>query len=661
MMKIGMARLTFCVKYDKMNRLKGGGVMIALTCDNLSLAFGIDTLFERVSFSLQDGDKLGIVGVNGAGKSTLMKMIAGEVSADTGNVFIARDKSIGYLSQNPDFESENTVLGEMMLAFSDLIAEEKAIESMRRDAEEGSVEAALKYSERYESFIKRGGLEYQSRAKSVLQNLGFGEGYHEMPIRSLSGGQKTRVALAKLLLTEPDIIMMDEPTNHLDIENIEWLERFIRQTQKTILVISHDRYFLCKTTNKTLEIENGHAKLYDGNYDVYAAKKKKDREVLWHQFKNQQKEIAHIEASIEQQRRWNREKNIKKAESMQKRLDRMEKISAPENEPIGIRFTLEAHSESGNDVLSVRKLSKAYPVKRLFDEASFEIKKGDRALIVGPNGCGKSTLLKIIYGTVPQSSGYVDYGYNVRVGYYDQEHHNISSSGIVLDEIWNDYDRMTETEVRSLLALFLFRGEDVYKDLSVLSGGEKARISLCKLMLSKVNFLILDEPTNHLDIASREVLEDALMNYDGTILAVSHDRYFINKLSTRILAFDRTEILDFDGNYSEYLSYCERKKADASEETDSKPPVMTNAKAQYLANKQAAAERRKLERRLEKLEKEIALCEKELEDNTLECETTASGDYQRLSELYQRNEELEEALLLMWEERETLKSSLLES
>ena len=636
--------------------------MIAISCDNLSLAFGVDVLFEKVSFSLQDGDKLGIVGVNGAGKSTLMKMIAGEIGSDTGNVYIAKGKTVGYLSQNPDFESENTVLGEMMLAFSHLIEEEKALEEMRRAAENGSVDAAMRYSERYEAFIKKGGLEYASRARSVLKNLGFGDEYHEMPIRSLSGGQKTRVALAKLLLTEPDIIMMDEPTNHLDIDNIEWLEKFIRQSAKTVIVISHDRFFLCRTTNKTLEIENTHAKLYDGNYDVYAAKKKKEREVLAHQYKNQQKEIARLEAVIEQQRRWNREKNIKKAESTQKRLDRIERIEAPEHDPANIRFTLTAHSESGNDVLSVRKLSKRYPVKLLFEDVAFEIKKGDRALIVGPNGCGKSTLLKIIYGTVPQSSGFVDYGYNVRVGYYDQEHHNISENGTVLDELWDEYDRMTETEIRSTLALFLFKGEDVYKDISVLSGGEKARLSLAKLMLQKVNFLILDEPTNHLDIASREILEDALFAYDGTLLAVSHDRYFINKLSSRILAFDGTAILDFDGNYGEYLAYLERKRAAESESVElPAAPAMSDAKAQYLANKQAAAERRKQERRKERLEKEIEAAEKELEANTAEIEGEAAQDYQRLSELYQRNEELEESLLLMWEELEALTALLSES
>ncbi len=632
--------------------------MIAISCENLSLAFGIDVLFEKVSFSLETGDKLGIVGVNGAGKSTLMKMIAGEVASDSGNVYFGRGLTLGYLSQNPDFESNNTVLGEMMTAFSDLIEEEKALEIMQKEAENGSMTAAMAYSERYEAFIKRGGLEFRSRARSVLLNLGFGEGYHDMAISKLSGGQKTRVALAKLLLTEPDIIMMDEPTNHLDIENIEWLEKFVRQCSKTVIIISHDRYFLCRTTNKTLEIENTHAKLYDGNYDIFAAKKKKEREVAAHQYKNQQKEIARLEASIEQQRRWNREKNIKKAESMEKRLDRIERVAAPEHDPENIRFTLTAASESGNDVLSVRKLSKHYPVKPLFDDASFEIKKGDRALIVGPNGCGKSTLLKIIYGNIPQSSGYVDYGYNVRVGYYDQEHHNISSSGTVLDEVWNDHDQMTETAVRSLLALFLFKGEDVYKDLSVLSGGEKARISLCKLMLQKVNFLLLDEPTNHLDIASREILEDALMGYDGTILAVSHDRYFINKLATKILAFDKTSILDFDGNYAEYLAYLENKKLSDGEAVQTKAPIMTDAKAKYLANKQATAEKRKLEKRLEKLEGEIKAAEDELENNTAECESLPSDAYLRMAELYKRNEELEEALLLMWEEAEALKAAL---
>lgn len=407
-----------------------------------------------------------------------------------------------------------------------------------------------------------------------------------------------------------------------------------------------------------MEIENCHGKLYDGNYDTYVVKKKKEREVLEHQYKNQQKEIARLEAHIEQQRRWGREKNIIKAESSQKRLDRMEKIDAPEHLPQNIRFQFQEAMESGNDVLDVRKLGKSYPVKTLFENVNFEIKKNDHAMIIGPNGCGKSTLLKIIYGTVPPSSGVVNYGYNVRVGYYDQEHHNLSETGTVIDELWDDYDKMSETEIRNTLALFLFKGDDVFKDISVLSGGEKARLSLAKLMLSKVNFLILDEPTNHLDIFSREVLENALEGFNGTILAVSHDRYFINKLSSRILAFEDKTVLDFDGTYSEYLDYRDKQKASEDGEVHTREKVKvtpaSEAKSQYLASKQAAAEKRRAERRVEKLNIEIAKAEKELEDNTVECETTAALDHVRLSELYARNEVLEESLLAMWEEREAI-------
>ncbi len=635
--------------------------MIAISCENLSLSFGTDILFENLAFSLNEGDKLGIVGVNGAGKSTLFKMIAGLCEPDTGSVYLSRDKTVGYLSQNPDFESENTVLGEMLDAFRDLMAEEEELENLRKAAESGDLDAAMKYPGRQERFIERGGLEYRARSRSVLANLGFGESYHNLPIASLSGGQKTRIALARLLLTEPDIILLDEPTNHLDIENIEWLEKFIAQSKKTILIISHDRYFLCRTTTKTFEIENRHGKLYEGNYDTYIAKKKKEREVQAHQYKNQQKEIARLEAHIEQQRRWGREKNIIKAESSQKRLDRMEKIAAPEKDPQNIRFQFEAAEESGNDVLDTRALGKCYPVKTLFENFTFSLKKNDRAVIIGPNGCGKSTLLKILYGTVPPSAGTVQYGYHVRVGYYDQEHHNLSDSGRVIDELWDEFDRLSETKIRSTLALFLFKGEDVYKEISILSGGEKARLSLAKLMLSKVNFLILDEPTNHLDIASREVLEDALSVFEGTILAVSHDRYFIDKLSTRILAFEGTTVQDFDGNYQEYLAYRENernRKAGATPAAAPAPAAVTDSKAQYLAAKQAAADRRKAERRLEKLKKDIPAYEKELEDNTLECETTAALDHVRLSELYERNAFLEETLLTLWEELDRLKEEL---
>ncbi len=638
-------------------------IVISLSCENLSLSFGANLLFENISFSLNEGDRLGVVGVNGVGKSTLFKIIAGIDEPDSGSVYISKEKNIGYLSQNPDFESENTVIGEMLEAFSSLIKEEESLEKMRVEAENGVLTAAMNYSAAYERFIEKGGLEYRARSRSVLANLGFGDEYHNIPIRTLSGGQKTRIALAKLLLSEPDIIMLDEPTNHLDIENIEWLEKFLASVKKTVLIISHDRYFLCKTTNKTLELENHKAKLYDGNYDSYIAKKKKDREVLEHQYKNQQKEISRLEAHIEQQRRWGREKNIIKAESSQKRLDRMEKIAAPENSPQNIRLKFNSATESGNDVLDISKLSKSYPVKALFENVNFEIKKNDRAIIIGPNGCGKSTLLKIIYGTVPPSSGLVKYGYNVRVGYYDQEHHNISEANTIIDELWGDYDKLSETEIRNTLALFLFKGDDVYKEISVLSGGEKARISLAKLMLSKVNLLILDEPTNHLDINSREILEEALEAFEGTIIAVSHDRYFINRMATKILYFDKLSVNDFQGSYKEYLDYTALEKNnneayDAKLAKNEKIKEMSESKAQYIAAKQMASDRRRLERRYEKLEVDIKAAEEELEKNTAEAETTAAFDHIRLSELYLRNEELESYLLEMWEELEALKTEL---
>lgn len=635
--------------------------MIAISCENLCLSFNGETLFENISFALNEGDKLGIVGVNGAGKSTLFRIIAGLEEPDQGEVYLSRDKTIGYLSQNPDFESDNTVLGEMMEAYKDLIAEEEALELMRLSAEQGNIEAAMQYPARYESFIARGGLEYKARARSVLEKLGFDETYHNMPIRSLSGGQKTRIALARLLLTEPDIILLDEPTNHLDLENIEWLEKYIAATKKTVLLISHDRLFLTRTTNKTLELFDKHAKLYDGNYDVFAAKKKKEREIQAHQYKNQQKEIARLEAHIEQQRRWGREKNIIKAESSQKRLDRIERIDAPKADPDAIRFQFKAAMASGNDVLSVKALSKSYPVKPLFDGVNFDLKKGDRAVIIGPNGCGKSTLLKIIYGIVPPMSGVVQYGYNVQVGYYDQEHHNINDNNTVIDELWNDYDKLSQTEVRSVLALFLFRGDDVFKEVSVLSGGEKARLSLAKLMLAKVNFLILDEPTNHLDIASREILEDALMAFQGTILAVSHDRYFIKKIATRILAFEEQSVLDYQGNYDSYRTFSETKNEDSNrpsggDATRAEEPM--NGKAQFMASKQAASERRKNERRYETLVAEIARVEKKLEENTIAYETDTTLDHVQLMALYTENQELEEKLLAMWEEVEELKTVL---
>ena len=623
--------------------------MICIGLDNVGLSFGTDVVFEKVSFSLNDGEKLGIVGSNGAGKSTLLRIIAGEYEPDEGSVYISKDKTVGYLAQHNEYNSERSVFDELLSAFSDLINMEKRLEEIRKKAEEGDYEASLAYPLANERFIERGGLEYKGRCRGVLLNLGFTEDMFDTRVSTLSGGQKERLALASILIREPDVIILDEPNNHLDIRNIEWLEKFLSQTKKTVILVSHDRYFLSKVTTKTLEISGGRAKLYNGGYDKYVEQKKKDEEAYEKLYRTQQKEIERLEAIIEQQKRWNREKNIIKAEATQKRIDRMEKLEAPQKAEEAIRMRFNSAIESGNDVLTLRSLSKAYGSKVLFDKVDYEVFKNDRVVIVGPNGCGKSTLLKILSGYVKQDSGGFFYGYNVVMGYYDQENQNLNPYNTVLDELWNAYPNLTQTEIRNTLALFLFKGDDIEKPISVLSGGEKARLSLAKIILSKINLLILDEPTNHLDIMSMEVLENALSLFEGTIIAVSHDRYFIKKLATRILAFRGSELFGYEGGYDDYLEYTEKYLA---EQKESGVREEKDSKKKYLESKQVAAEKRKNERRIAALKKEAEDAEAELEKLTLEAETSAATDHVRLSEIYERSSYLEERLLEIWAELE---------
>jgi len=456
---------------------------------------------------------------------------------------------------------------------------------------------------------------------------------------------------------EPDIILLDEPTNHLDVESIAWLEKFISGSKKTFLIISHDRYFLCSVTDHTLEIEHTRAKLYNGNYDKYLETKKRDREILEHHYKNQQKEIARIEAYIEQQRRWNREKNIIAAESRQKQLDKMVRIEAPTSDPTKVRMRFEQSEESGDDVLSVKRLSKSYGEKKLFADLSFEVKKRDRVFIIGTNGCGKSTLIKILNYKETPDAGRFDYGYNVKSGYYDQENQNLTPSATVLDELWDCYADLTQTEVRNALALFNFRSDDIFKEVRVLSGGEKARLTFAKMMLSKTNTLFLDEPTNHLDIPSREVLEDAIEQFPGTVIAVSHDRYFIKKLATRILSFEENGVLDFDGTYEDYLRYKERVAN--SEETggaSQNEESVSDSKKKYLEDKKSASERRKRERRIAYLYDEIKKTENALDAVEREMSGEAASDHVRLTELYGENTRLEEYMLECMQELEELES-----
>ncbi len=620
--------------------------MIIIGCNKISLSYGMTDILTDVSFSLNEGEKLGVVGVNGAGKSTLFRILMGQTDPTSGDVFISKDKTVGYLEQNSDYDSDATVLAEMLKAFPDLTYMEDQLEKLRQAAEYDE-EAAIRFANLHEKFVAQGGLTYQSRCQGVLTSLGFGEQFWNVPINNLSGGQKTRVALARIILSEPDIILLDEPTNHLDIESIEWLEKYLAGCHKTILLISHDRYFLCKVTNRTLEIERAKAKLYRGNYDYYITEKKREREVQEHQYREQQKEIARIEAYIEQQRRWNRERNIIAAESRQKQLDKMERISAPSRLPDPIRMQFSEAEESGYDVLSVRKLSKSYPGRTLFNNLSFELKKRDHLFIVGQNGTGKSTLMKILCGQVPQDSGVFEYGYNVTRGYYDQENQNLDESNTVIDELWNHYSHLTQTEIRNALALFLFKGEDIFKEISVLSGGEKARITFAKLMLSKFNLLFMDEPTNHLDIMSREVLEDALADFDGTIIAVSHDRYFIRKLASRVLAFQKDgTVLDYQGTYEDYLRYIERLSAEATTVTSAE--TVSRSKQDYLLSKQQNAERRKAERQIAKAKEEVTSIEERLSVIPAEMDA-ASTDHKKLTALYEEQGVLEERLMELLE------------
>lgn len=620
--------------------------MISISCENINMTFGSEEIIKKVSFALNDGERLGIVGVNGAGKTTLFKIITGEYTPTDGNVYIAKEKVLGILAQENAFDDGGTVLGEVMLAKADLIQMENELEFLRKSIENGDNSLADRYAKLHDVFTKNGGFEFRGRVKGTLKNMGFDESMWDTKISKLSGGQKTRLAMVKLILREPDIMLLDEPTNHLDTYSVEWLEDFLRTYKKTVLIISHDRYFLDRTATKILEIENGKSKVYNGNYTDYTKQKETDREIQERHYKNQQREIARIEAYIEQQKRWNRERNIIAAESRQKLLDKMERVERPEALPESIRLKFNSSTESGNDVVKAKNLSKSFGTLKLFSDVSFEIHKREHVFITGHNGCGKSTLIKILADRLRSDSGSMEYGYNVKVGYYDQENQELNEDNTVLDELWDSYENLTQTEVRNALALFLFKGDDIQKKVSMLSGGEKARLTLCKLILSKMNLLILDEPTNHLDINSREALENALLSFDGTIIAVTHDRYFLSKLANRILNFDNCKVTDFIGTYDQFCDY--RKRLESETNDEKKEFVITSSKESYLQNKKEQAEIRKQERKIklakeevQKIEEELGVLEKDIEAN--------ASDYVKTAELWQRREELEERLLELYE------------
>lgn len=637
-----------------------------LACHGISKAFEEKIIVDNGSFHIEDHEKAALVGPNGAGKSTILKMIVGELPTDSGNVILTRGKTLGYLAQHQNMDSSNSIYDEVKSAKAHLIAMEEQLRSIELEMKDLSGSELNSRMETYHrltaAFERENGYAYESEITGVLKGLGFQEDEFSRPVATLSGGQKTRVSLGKLLLSKPDILLLDEPTNHLDLNSITWLETYLLNYTGAALIVSHDRYFLNRIVTKVIEIEAGQVMTYLGNYSDFSYKKKQLREARLKEYLNQQQEIKHQEAVIEKLRSFNREKSIKRAESREKMLNKIERIEKPQEINTDIHLTLTPSVVSGNDVLSIEHLSKAFPPQQLFSDVSFEIKRGEHVAIIGDNGTGKTTLLKILNGLVDADHGSFTLGTNVHIGYYDQEHHVLHMEKTIFDEISDDYPSLTNTEIRNMLAAFLFTGDDVFKLIGDLSGGERGRVSLAKLMLSEANFLILDEPTNHLDIASKEILEHALNDYTGTLLYVSHDRYFINQTATRILDLVNQKFVNYIGNYDYYLEKKEELTAaytsevNASDSSSSASAPSEN-KLSWQEQKEAQAKERKRQNDLRKTEERITALEErdseidqlmmkeEIFTNSVKCQELAQEKAtiaEELYELYEKWEELEE-------------------
>ncbi|MFR5713344.1 MAG: ribosomal protection-like ABC-F family protein [Clostridium sp.] len=556
-----------------------------LSCSNISKSFGTDSILKHVSFHIEEREKAAVVGINGAGKSTLLKIIVGELAPDEGSVIVAKGKTLGYLAQHQDLDSGRTIYDELLEVKRPVIEMEERLRTlevnMKRSQGEELESLYQTYSRLSHEFELANGYAWKSEITGVLKGLGFLEEEFSKPVSTLSGGQKTRVSLGKLLLSKPDIILLDEPTNHLDMESIAWLENYLLNYQGTVVIVAHDRYFLDRVVTKVVELDNGSSTVFQGNYSAYSEKKAMLRASILKAYLNQQQEIKHQEEVITKLRSFNREKSIKRAESREKLLNKIERIEKPTEVNDAMNITLEPDIVSGNDVLTVRGLTKGFDGQTLFSDVDFEIKRGERIAIIGNNGTGKTTILKIINGILAADAGEIRLGSRVHIGYYDQEHHVLHSGKTLFQELSDTYPNMNNTQIRNVLAAFLFTGDDVFKLIGDLSGGEKGRVSLAKLMLSEANFLILDEPTNHLDITSKEILENALTHYTGTVLYVSHDRYFINKTATRILDLTHNTLVNYIGNYDYYL-----EKRDTMEQLFSASPA---ASSKPLENSQAAA------------------------------------------------------------------------
>lgn len=620
-----------------------------LSCNNISKSFGTDVIIKSCSFNIEDHEKAAIVGINGAGKSTLLKIITGIEPADTGLVTLAKDKTLGYLSQQQNLNSDNTIYDELLSVkqyILDMEAQLRSIENQMKSADDEALETLMKkYSDLNHEFELNNGYAYKSEITGVLKGLGFTEEDFTLNVNTLSGGQKTRVALGRLLLSKPDIILLDEPTNHLDMESIRWLENYLLNYSGAVLIVAHDRYFLDKIVSKIIELDNGNATVFSGNYTDYASKKAILRNMQLKEYLNQQREIKHQEEVITKLKQFNREKSIKRAESREKMLNKMEFVDKPEilNDKMDIK--LEPNVISGNDVLTVENLTKGFDGTVLFDNISFQIKRGERVALIGSNGTGKTTILKLINGIIPADSGSIYLGAKVNIGYYDQEHHVLDLDKTIFDEIRDAYPDLNNTQIRNTLAAFLFTNEDVFKYIKDLSGGERGRVSLAKLMLSNANFLILDEPTNHLDITSKEILENALNSYTGTVLFVSHDRYFINSTATRIIELANKTVVNYIGNYDYYLEKKDILGAKPITNNTSKSSSSAISKLNWQEEKVKQAQQKKIKNEIKRTEERMALIEAEIEElDNMYADPAISSDTAKLMEILTRKEALSKEL-----------------
>ena len=640
-----------------------------LNATNISKSFGSNEIIKDANFLVNEHEKVAIVGVNGAGKTTLLKILTGEEHADSGNVILAKDAKLGYLRQINNVDSTLSIIDELYTVIEHILNMEKRMLEMQEQMQHLSGEEleALysSYTALTHSYELMDGYAAKSKVIGILKGLGFDENDFERKINTLSGGQKTRVFLAKLLLEEPDIILLDEPTNHLDLRSIEWLESYLLNYKGAVIIVSHDRYFLDKIVSKVIDIENAEVQMYSGNYSDFSAKKQMLLDAKMKEYLNQQQEIKHQEAVITKLKQFNREKSIKRAESRQKQLEKIDRVEAPVTHIENMKLSLDISKESGKDVLTIHDLSKSFDEKHLFSNINFEIKRGERVAIIGDNGTGKTTLLKIINGLLSPDTGEVIYGSNVSIAYYDQEHQVLHMDKTLFDEISDTYPEMNNTQIRNILAAFLFTGEDVFKKIGDLSGGERGRVSLVKLMLSKANFLLLDEPTNHLDILSKDVLESALNSFPGTICYVSHDRYFINKTATRILDLTGNRLLNYIGNYDYYIEKREAVEGAANlsvNNIEEKPAEVSDSKQEWIENKNAQAQKKKITNALNKCEKEIEKIEEKLGLIDEEfANPEISSNVGKLMELQKEKTALEEKLEKLMNEWEELTLSLEEN